>query len=219
VVTGDYRELFATAAGAAAALTGLLFVALSVAGSRTVIRAPQVIRQIRASAALLAFINTLTIALFGLVPGTNVGYPAVIVAIIGIAFIAAAIRSIMASRGSPTLVRSQTGLIAILLLICVTELIAGIVLLGNPASSTSVQVIGYAVVSAMLVGIGRAWEFIGEREAGILASLGILIGRTNPRRTAGDDNSADPGRSGPGPADGGDEPADRGGPAGDDQRD
>jgi hypothetical protein len=204
VITGAYRDLFAATAGAAAALTGLLFVAMSVGRDRALVRGPQVIRQIRASAALLAFTNTLAIALFGLVPGTNIGYPAAIVAIIGIAFTAAAIRSIVGSQASPAQVRSQNGLIVLLLLICCTELVAGIVILGNPASSTSVQAIGYAVVAAMLFGIGRAWEFIGEREAGIFASLGVLVGRTDPRRgsAAADGGSADPGGAG-GPTAGG----------------
>jgi hypothetical protein len=192
VVTGAYRDLFAATAGAAAALTGLLFVAMTVASQRALVRGPRVIRQIRASAALLAFTSALAIALFGLVPGTNIGYPAVIVAAIGILFIAAAIRSIVASRAGPALVRSQVWLILILLLIAFAELAAGVVLLGNPASATSVQTIGYAVVSSLLVGIGRAWEFIGERDSGIFASLGILVGHTDQQRTsAADDGSPD----------------------------
>jgi hypothetical protein len=202
VITGAYRDLFTAAAGAAAALTGLLFVAMSVASERAIVRGPRVIRQIRASAALLAFTNTLAIALFGLVPGTNIGYPAVIVAIIGILFTAAAIRSILASRASSARIRSETGLIMLLLLICFTELIAGVVVLGNPASSSAVQVIGYAVVSAMLFGIARAWEFIGERETGIFASLGILAGRTpapDPA-TKGADDHTEPASPGGGPS-------------------
>jgi len=213
VVTGAYRDLFAATAGAAAALTGLLFVAMSVASERAIVRGPRVIRQIRASAALLAFTNTLAIALFGLVPGTNIGYPAVIVASIGILFTAAAIRSIMTSSASSAQVRGETGLIMLLLLICFTELIAGVVVLGNPASSSAVQVIGYAVVSAMLFGIARAWEFIGERETGIFASLGTLFGRTPAPDPAAKDegDSAEPGGPGGPPADGpGDSAADPG---------
>ncbi len=206
MVTGAYRDLFAATASAAGALTGLLFVAMSVGRSQALVRGPAVIRQIRASAALLAFTNTLTVALFGLVPGTNIGYPSVILAIIGILFTAAAIRSIVASHASPAQVRSQTGLIMLLLLICFTELVAGIVVLANPASSLSVQVIGYAVVSALLFGIARAWEFIGEREPGIFASLGVLVGHTDPRRAsaATDGRSKDPGGRGSPPAGPGD---------------
>ena len=189
MVTGDYRDLFTTAATAAGALTGLLFVAMSVTSQRALVSGPPVIRQIRASAALLAFTNTLAISLFGLVPDTNIGYPAVVVAVIGIMFTAAAIRSILASRASPAQIRNQTGLIVILLLICVTELVAGVILLANPASISSVQTIGYAVVTSTLVGIGRAWEFIGERETGLLASLGILAGY--PGRPEADGQAAE----------------------------
>jgi hypothetical protein len=205
VVTGAYRDLFVATASAAAALTGLLFVAMTVASGRALVRGPRVIRQIRASAALLAFTSTLAIALFGLVPDTNIGYPAVVVAAIGIFFIAAAIRSIVTSRPGPSLVRSQVWLILILLLISFAELAGGAVLLGNPASATSVQVIGYAVVTSLLVGIGRAWEFVGERETGILASLGILAGHTDATGTVDGpaDSAADPG-----------DPAERDGPTG-----
>ncbi len=198
MVTGAYRDMFAATAGAAAALTGLLFVAMSVASQRALVQGPRVIRQMRASAALLAFTSALAVSLYGLVPDTNIGYPAVVVAVIGIFFTAAAIRSVLASRSGLALMRSQVSLIGLLLASSVTELIAGIVVLGNPASGTSVQVIGYAIVTSVLVGIGRAWEFIGERDTGILASLEILAGHADPRAAAGTD---DAGPDGPGDAD------------------
>jgi hypothetical protein len=209
VIIGAYRDLFAATAAAAGALTGLLFVAMSVASRQTLLQGPRLIRQIRGSAALLAFTNSLAISLFGLVPDINVGYPAVIVAVIGIFFTAAAIRSIVASRAGPAQIRSQTGLIMILLLICFTELIAGVVVLARPASGTSVQVIDYAIVTSLLVGIGRAWEFIGERDTGILASLGILAGHPAAPEAAGARDRVRPADDQPGsqPADAPGDPA------------
>ncbi|MGB6458250.1 MAG: hypothetical protein WBH47_27570 [Streptosporangiaceae bacterium] len=221
MVTGAYRDLFAATASTAGALTGLLFVAMSVRGGRVLVRGPRVVRQIRASAALLAFTGTLAIALFGLVPDTNIGYPAVVVAVIGILFTAAAIRSIAASHAGRALVRSQTGLIIILLIISFTELVAGAVLLSNPASSTSLQIVGYAVVTSLLVGIGRAWEFIGERDTGLRASLGILAGHTAPPEDADPDGGARA-ETGGGRAETGvgrTETGGAGGPAGDDSGD
>jgi hypothetical protein len=192
VVTGAYRDLFAASAAAAGALTGLLFVAMTVATRQALAGAARVIRQVRASAALLAFTNTLAVSLFGLVPGINVGYPAAILAVIGIFFTAAAVRSILGCHPGRALVRSQLGLIGLLLLIYFAELLAGIVVLGNPASATSVQVIDYAIVTSVLVGIGRAWEFIGERDTGILASLGILAGHTATQEGTDADRGARP---------------------------
>ena len=77
MVLGTYREFFAAIAGAAAALTGLLFVAMSVAPRNRPDPGPVVIRQVRASAALLAFVNALAVSVFGLVSGNAAGHPAV----------------------------------------------------------------------------------------------------------------------------------------------
>jgi hypothetical protein len=56
-----------------------------------------VIRQVRASAALLAFVNALAVSVFGLVPGNAAGYPAAIMGVIGILVTAAGVRSILSS--------------------------------------------------------------------------------------------------------------------------
>jgi hypothetical protein len=92
VVLGDYRGLFVVIATSAATLIGLLFVAMSVSKGRSQAH-PQVIREFRAAAALLAFTNPFTVSLFGLVPGTNLGYPAAIVGVVGLAFASAGIRA------------------------------------------------------------------------------------------------------------------------------
>jgi len=84
VVSATYRDLFATVATAAGALTGLLFVALSLVPRRGSGSGLSVIQQVRAAAAWLAFTNALAVALFGLVPGTNVGYPALVLGVIGV---------------------------------------------------------------------------------------------------------------------------------------
>ena len=100
VVSATYRDLFATVATAAGALTGLLFVALSLVPRRASGSGLSVIQQVRAAAAWLAFTNALAVGLFGLVPGTNVGYPALVLGVIGIAFTVAGIRSILASQAT-----------------------------------------------------------------------------------------------------------------------
>jgi hypothetical protein len=116
VVSATYRDLFATVATAAGALTGLLFVALSLVPRRGSGSGLSVIQQVRAAAAWLAFTNALAVALFGLVPGTNVGYPALVLGVIGIAFTVAGIRSILASRATSRQQLRQVGLVVLLLL-------------------------------------------------------------------------------------------------------
>jgi hypothetical protein len=190
VVPATYRELFAAVATASAALTGLLFVALSLVPRRGSGSGLSVIQQVRAAAAWLAFTNALAVALFGLVPGTNVGYPALVLGVTGIAFTVAGIRSILASQATSGQKLRQFGLVVLLLLIFGAELIAGIVLLARPDSSSSAQAIGYALVASLLVGVARSWELVGERDTGFFASIMTLVAG---RPRVMDDKAGDPG--------------------------
>jgi len=168
-------------AGSAAALTGLLFVAMSVAPRRDPAVGPRTIQQVRAGAALLAFTNAVAVSLFGLVPQTNVGYPSITLGVIGVFFAAASMRSVVTSSVTAHQKRGQLSLITVLLLIFGTELFAGIAALADPAASNPPEIIGYALVASVLVGIGRAWELVGDIDTGLTASLTVL---TAHRQTA-----------------------------------
>src|SRR5260370_39020007 len=87
---------------------------------------------------------------------------------------AAAVRSIVSSQVPRRQQWHQLGLVVLLLLIFGTELVGGIVLLANAASSTAVQFISFAMVSSLIVGIARAWELVGDRDTGLMASLAVL---------------------------------------------
>jgi hypothetical protein len=202
MVVGGYRDLFVAIAGSAATLTGLLFVALSVTPRRGGAPGPAVILQVRTSAALLTFNNALAVSLFGLVPNTNVGIPSVVLGVIGITFSAAAVRSIRSSGSPARQMLFQFELITLLLLIFGTELVSGIIVIANPRSGEAVQVIGYALISSLIVGISRAWELIGDRDTGLAASIAVLLGHRPraeaaiediKRSGAGEDPPADPG--------------------------
>ncbi len=184
-------------AGASGALTGLLFVALSVAPRRDPRRVPRTIRQVRAGAALLAFTNAVAVSLFGLVPQTNVGYPALTLAVIGLFFTAAAIRSVTASEATGGQKRAQLGLIGLLLMIFGTELVAGIAAIANPAGINPPEIIGYALVASVLVGIGRAWELVGDIDTGLAASLTVLTGHRLTAEGADDEPEEDDSFVGP----------------------
>ena len=176
MVPGIYRDLFTAVAATAGSLTGLLFVALSVGSGRPPAAGPPAIQQVRAAAALLAFSNAMAVSLFSIVPGTNPGYPAAALGVIGILFTAAAIRSIRASQATERQQLRQLELIMLLLLIFGTELVCGIIILADPHRSIPLQVIGYALVTSIIVGIARAWEFVGQRNTGLLTSLAVLTG-------------------------------------------
>jgi hypothetical protein len=180
VVLGDYRELFVVIATSAATLIGLLFVAMSVSRGRSQAH-PQVIREFRAAAALLAFTNPFTVSLFGLVPGTNIGYPAAIVGVIGLTFAAAGVRATMALPSRLRHGRPQATLILALLFVFGLQIVFGVVLIIHPHSSGALATIGYVLVASLLIGIGRAWELVGDWDTGLFASIGLLIGQ-NPQQ-------------------------------------
>jgi hypothetical protein len=180
VVIGAYREFFEAVAASAAALTGLLFVAMSVAPRRHPAAVQNVIQQVRAAAALVAFVSPLAISLFALVPGNTAKYPAAIIGAGGILFTAASVKSIFSSPSTTTAQRlGQLPLIGLLLLIFGTELAVGILLLVNSRRGTPVEVLSDALVASLLVGISRAWELVGDRDTGILSSI-ILLARHAP---------------------------------------
>ncbi len=177
VLSETFRGLFEAIAGTAGALTGLLFVAMSVAPHRLREPGRQVIHQVRAAAALLAFTNALAVTLFGLVPGTNVGDPATVLGVIGLLFTAAGTRSMFSDKSMLRRHwRRQVGLIVLLLGIFGVELVNGIILIVTPGAVQAVQIVSYALVTSLIVGIARAWELVGDRDTGIIASIAVLTG-------------------------------------------
>jgi hypothetical protein len=175
MVTGGFRDLFVTIATAAATLIGLLFVALSVAESRANNR-PRVVRQFRAAASFIAFINTLTVTLFGLVPGTNVGYPALVLGITGLLFTAAGVRRTLELSVRRLVLKHLPFLVVALLAVFGFEFAFGVILLNNPHDSSALSSIGDILIASMLIGIARSWELVSEWNTGAWASLGVLLG-------------------------------------------
>jgi hypothetical protein len=176
------RELFTVTAEAAATLTGLLFVAISLAPRHESTSHLGTVQQVRAAASLLAFTSVLTISLFALIGPNSLAFSALVMGVAGISFTAASLRSLYESAQSRRLLRKQMGLILLLLTTFGCELGSGIALVGNVHNATALTVLKDVLVASLLIGIARAWELVGARDTGLLSSLAVLSGRG---RTAG----------------------------------
>lgn len=183
MVVGNYRDLFVVIATAAATLIGLLFVAMSVSKGRAQAH-PQVIREFRAAASLFAFTNAFSVALFGLVPGNNIGYPAAIVGVIGVFFAAAGVRTTLSLPVQQQHRRPQLSLIIALLVVFGFELAFGVELIINARHGGVLDVLADVLIASLLIGIGRAWELVGEWDSGITSSIRRLIGHQPPAPVA-----------------------------------
>jgi hypothetical protein len=175
MVMGNYRDLFVVITSSAATLIGLLFVALSVSESRSNSRL-NLVQQFRAAASFLAFINALIVSLFGLVPGTNLGYPATALGVGGVLFTAAGVRRILTLPVRQNLNARQPSLVGLLLVVFGFQLWLGIELLVNANRPNTVGDIGYVLITSLIIGIARSWELVGYWDTGMWASLAVLLG-------------------------------------------
>jgi hypothetical protein len=185
MIGGNSREFFSVIVESAATLTGLLFVAMSLAPRHESTSHLGIVQQVRAAAALLAFTSALAISLFALASNNNVGYPPLVLGVIGICFTAASVRSIYESAHDHQLVFKQLGLVVLLLSTFGCELGSGIALIESPHSATALDVLKNVLVASLLIGIARAWELVGARDTGLFSSLAVLSGRG---RTTGETN-------------------------------
>ena len=177
MVSEGIRDFFVASGSVAGALIGLLFVAISVAGERLAREEEGALHRVRAAAALTAFTNALVVSLFALIPGHKIGPAALAVAAGGLAFVTAALLSLIRSHQ----LRGKALFDALFLLALVVTFIAQLIqaaeVVSRPHNTSAVNTIASLVVICFLIGIARAWELIGGPSIGIAQEVLALFGR------------------------------------------
>ena len=161
MVPGAYDAYFATLATAAAALIGLLFVAVSVRDDT--IFGPHAMPggEALAITAFAGLVNSFVVSLLGLIPKVNIGEPAVIMAAISIVAIVRLQRRLHTGRNLIVL--------AITLLVYAAQFGFGVLLLVDPHDNDQLINLSIIVSVTLIVSLQRAWSLLKGKH---LASAG-----------------------------------------------
>jgi hypothetical protein len=191
------HDFFTASASVAGALIGLLFVAISVSADRLAreeMGAP--VHRIRASAALTAFLNALSVSLFALVDGDNVGFVSVSVSGLGLVFVIASLLALYRQHQMHWTTGRDALFLVGLLAVFVTQLCDGIAIISRPRNNGDVETIADMVIVCFLIGIARSWELIGGPSIGLRKEVKLLVRDRRHGDQTPDDEPADYGGRG-----------------------
>ncbi len=165
MVPGVYDAYLAAMATAAAALIGLLFVAVSVRDDT--IFGPNAMPggEALAITAFTGLVNSFVVSLLGLIPKVNIGEPAVIMAVISIVAIVRLQRRLHIGRNPIVL--------AIALLTYAAQFGLGVLLLVDPHDSDQLINLSIIVFVTLIVSLQRAWSLLRGRHLASARGTGV----------------------------------------------
>src|SRR6202035_216595 len=165
---GDYTNFFLSSTTVAGALTGLLFVAVSLAPER--LTGPQASEQQRtvAATAFTALLDAMWISLFGLRPGNELPRASLVLGLLGAASTIALVIRLYRARSGERLSRRWPFLMAFIVVLYGAQVVTAF------TASSAVQAPSAAATLVMVlfgVGIARSWELLGLRRGGPTTEL------------------------------------------------
>jgi hypothetical protein len=199
VVPDAFNTFFAASAGVAGALIGLLFVAISVAPELPE-GTSRIEMDVRAGVAFSVLTDALVVSLFALIPGTQMGQVAAVVAGAGLATCLGLGIVLARTPGERHRLRQARTLVT-QAAVFVLQLLVGLRLDRQPHDVSNIRSLAVLTVVFFVVGIGRAWQLIGARETGLLHVIGGVLRGGTATVTVGPTPGAHPApEAGAGPA-------------------
>ena len=193
MIPDKYIIFMQASTGASATLLGLLFVAIQLAPTRTVGPTAPLGRRATAESTFTALVNVFFISLVGMVPGSNIGIVAVILALIGLVGtlrLGGDYRHARLTRQGR--VRAATLLLASLVVYAL-ELLYAVQLIRTPSAVGSLDNLVDVLIAVYGLGLGRAWSLVGGQSEGILDRL-LGPRDVNALEPVSEDGSAPPPR-------------------------
>lgn len=143
---------FTAVATAAAALIGLLFVAVSLRDESIFGKDARPGGQALAVMAFTGLVNSFAVSLLAMIPDANIGISAIVLAVISLVGSVRLNNRLHAARNAAVFVIS--------LLAYAAQLYCGIVLIVRPHDRGAVMNLAYIVFATMAVALARAWSLL-----------------------------------------------------------
>ncbi len=178
MVPAEFHDFLVASTQASAALTGLLFVAITLAPERVFGGQAEAGRQARAMSAFTALANIFFISFTLLIPGVVGGV--VVMSIAGLAILQTiGLLPLLRSWHAEGVLWRSLVLLAGSLAVYGGEVSVGYALDMHPGSRSALSGVLELLVGAYAIGLGRAWELLGAPRTGLLSRL---IGRLDRER-------------------------------------
>jgi hypothetical protein len=184
MVPEAFNNFFLASSGAAAALVGLLFVAISIAPEHIVQANAPIEHQAMAASSFTALLNAFFISLGALIP-LNIGtviLPMSTIGLINSSFLA---WNLLKERGRWLNVVRRVFLILVSFIIYGFEFYNAILIFREPDTVGNFYVLAGLLLGVYLIGLTRAWQLLGARRYGLGGWLSPLreLNETMPIRT------------------------------------